>query len=210
MEQDIINNIFQLFQKNNPNPKTELNYTNNFTLTIAVILSAQATDISVNKATQDLFMNYDNPAAILKLGEEGLRSYIKTIGLYNSKAANIIKLSQILVEEFKSQIPENFDELIKLPGIGRKTANVILNAAFGEPKIAVDTHVQRVSNRIGLSLMKSPEGIEQELMAKIPEKWKKNAHNWMVLHGRYVCKARKPECSRCFLRELCAYDNKTR
>ena len=162
MNSKIINEIFQIFSKNNPAPETELEFTNNFTLSVAVILSAQATDISVNKATKNLFPTYDTSVKILSLGEAGLKTYIKTIGLYNSKAKNIIALCEILIDKYNSEIPSNFDELIKLPGIGRKTANVILNCAFGKPTMAVDTHVHRVSNRIGFSSGATPEKIEKD------------------------------------------------
>ena len=208
MEDNKIEKIFQIYSKNNPNPTTELKFTNNFTLAIAVILSAQATDISVNKATKSFFKTYDTPEKILDLGEDGLKTYIKTIGLYNSKAKNIIALCKILIDKYNSKIPEKFDKLIKLPGIGRKTANVILNCAFGKPTMAVDTHVFRVSHRIGLSTGKTPEKVEQDLLKKIPLKWQNHAHHWLILHGRYTCKARKPLCMECKIREYCKYYNK--
>lgn len=208
MNSDTLNKIFITFSELSKEPKTELAYVNNFTLAVAVILSAQATDISVNKATSDLFKKYNNPEDFLSLGEDGLKKYIKSIGLYNSKAQNIIAFSKILVDNYNSQIPDNFEELIKFPGIGRKTANIILNQAFGRPTIGVDTHVARVANRLGFSKETKPEKIERDLLKIIPGIWLKNAHNWLVLHGRYICKARKPECKKCAIFEYCAYENK--
>ena len=209
--QDKIEKIFQIFSSADPEPKTELVYSNNFTLTIAVILSAQATDISVNKATRKLFEQCDTPQKIFSLGEANLKPYIKTIGLYNSKAKNIIALCKILINKYNSIIPDEFEELIKLPGIGRKTANVILNCAFAKPTMAVDTHVFRVAHRIGLSIGSSPEKVEKDLLKKIPEQWLLYAHHWLILHGRYVCKARTPICSRCSISAYCSYykENKT-
>lgn len=200
-----VETIFSILHSKVKLPKTELNYTNNFTLAIAVILSAQATDISVNKATKELFKHYDSPEKILKLGEDGLKQHIKSIGLYNSKAKNIIELSKLLIDKYQSIIPDNFDALISLPGIGRKTANVILNCAFGKPTIAVDTHVHRVSNRLGLSNASTPEKIERDLLAIIPKKYLKHAHHWLILHGRYTCKARAPLCHDCALKKYCDY-----
>ena len=208
MDLDIINQIFTIFSTLSKEPKTELEYVNNFTLTIAVILSAQATDISVNKATLELFKNHKNPEDFLILGENNLKKYIKTIGLYNTKAKNIIALSQILVDKYNSNIPENFEDLVNLPGVGRKTANVILNCAFKQPTMAVDTHVARVSNRIGLTSEKIPRKIEIDLLKQIPGQWLKNAHHWLILHGRYICKARKPECNKCPICHLCTYKDK--
>lgn len=205
MNQAIINKIFSIFSKNNPNPQTELEFTNHFTLLVAVILSAQATDISVNKATKDLFKKYDTPEAMLELGEEGLKEYIKSIGLFNSKAKNVMLLCRQLIEEHNSEIPKDFDALIKLAGVGRKTANVFLNCGHGEKRMAVDTHVFRVSNRVGLANGKTPEKVEKDLMANIPDKWLKDAHHWLILHGRYVCKARKPLCDICQVRDYCEY-----
>ncbi len=205
MNSKTINQIFQIFSNNNPTPKTELEFTNNFTLSVAVILSAQATDISVNKATKNFFPSYDTPEKILSLGEDGLKKYIKTIGLYNSKAKNVIALCEILIDKYNSNIPSEFDELIKLPGIGRKTANVILNCAFGKPTMAVDTHVHRVSNRIGFSSGNTPEKVERDLLKKIPNKWLNHGHHWLILHGRYTCKARKPQCFECQITEYCKY-----
>ena len=200
-----INEIFQIFSKDTPNPKTELDFTNNFTLSVAVILSAQATDISVNKATKSLFSVHDTPEKILDLGESNLKNYIKTIGLYNTKAKNIIALCKVLIDKYNSIIPSEFSHLVKLPGIGRKTANVILNCAFGKPTMAVDTHVHRVSNRIGFSEATTPEKVEKDLIRKIPNKWLKYGHHWLILHGRYVCKARKPLCSKCKITKYCKY-----
>ena len=208
MDLNIINQIFTIFSTLSKEPKTELEYVNNFTLTVAVILSAQATDISVNKATLELFKNHKNPEDFLELGENNLKKYIKTIGLYNTKAKNIIALSKILVDKYNSNIPENFEELVNLPGVGRKTANVILNCAFKQPTMAVDTHVARVSNRIGLTSEKIPRKIEIDLLKQIPAKWLKNAHHWLILHGRYICKARKPECKKCPICHLCTYKDK--
>jgi endonuclease-3 len=195
--------IFSIFEKLNPNPKTELQYTNNFTLLVAVVLSAQSTDISVNKATKELFVNYFTPESFLQLGKEGLKSYIKTIGLYNSKAANILELCRILVEKYHGNVPNSFEELIKLPGVGTKTANVLLNCAFGASVIAVDTHVFRVSRRLGLASAATPSLVEKELNKTMPDKWKRHAHHWLVLHGRYICKARKPDCLHCPVKALC-------
>jgi len=200
-----IDAIFQIWNTNNSEPVTELKYRNNFTLTVAVVLSAQATDISVNKATKSLFITHDTPELMLSLGEDGLKNYIKTIGLYNSKAKNIIALCGILINNYSSKIPDEFDQLIKLPGVGRKTANVILNCAFGRPTMAVDTHVFRVSNRVGFSNEKTPERVEQDLLAVIPEKWLTHGHHWLILHGRYVCKARKPLCEECSISDYCNY-----
>lgn len=202
MQTSDIENIFKIFKQLNPHPKTELEYNNNYTLLVAVVLSAQATDASVNKATKNLFQKYDTPEKMVALGLEGLKQYIKTIGLFNNKAANIIKLSEDLIKNHHSIVPNNLDSLVQLPGVGRKTANVVLNAAFGEASMPVDTHVHRVANRIGLSQGKTPEKIEQDLLTCIPKKWLYDAHHWLVLHGRYICKARKPECERC---QLCAY-----
>jgi endonuclease-3 len=176
---------------------------------VAVVLSAQSTDVGVNKATKPLFSVVRTPEEMLTLGEEGLRNYIKTIGLFNAKAKNIIALSQALVDYHHSKVPEDLDALIKLPGVGIKTANVVLNCAFGHPTIAVDTHVFRVSNRIGLVSTKTPEQTMVPLVKTIPKEWRQHAHHWLILHGRYVCKARKPECGRCLIVDLCQYKAKT-
>lgn len=210
LTQEQIDNIFAYFSHQTPEPKTELIYTNNFTLTVAVILSAQATDILVNKATKPLFEKYNTPAEFLTLGEEGLRQYIKSIGLYNAKAKNIINLCQILVANYNSEIPDDFEKLISLPGIGSKTANVILNCAFSKPTIAVDTHVFRVAHRLNLTRAKTPDKVSAELTRIIPKKWLMHAHHWMILHGRYICKARKPLCEECGIKDLCHYYQTTR
>ncbi len=190
-------------------PRTELEYVNPYTLLVAVALSAQATDVSVNKATGPLFKAADSPEKMLALGEAKLKDYIKTIGLYNSKAKNVIKLSRILIEEHGSEVPEDRDALEKLPGVGRKTANVVMNVAFGHPTIAVDTHIFRVGNRTGLAPGKNPLEVEKKLEKVTPKDRKLNAHHWLILHGRYVCKARKPECWHCTVRDVCAYKAKT-
>ncbi len=205
MQTSDIENIFEIFFQHNPEPKTELEYSNNFTLLVAVVLSAQSTDVGVNKATKALFTHYDTPEKMLDLGLDGLKKYIKTIGLFNTKAANIIKLSEYLIRDHNSVVPNNLENLVKLPGVGRKTANVVLNAAFGLPTMPVDTHVHRVANRTGLSDGKTPEKIEQDLLVCIPAKYLYNAHHWLVLHGRYICKARKPECERCPISSYCRY-----
>lgn len=205
MQVAIIDQIFEILQSHNPSPKTELEYNNNFTLLVAVILSAQATDISVNKATKELFKICNTPEKILKLGEEGLKPYIKTIGLYNAKAKNIIALCQVLINNHTSLVPDNFDDLIKLPGVGRKTANVVLNCAFGHHTMAVDTHVFRVSKRLGFAKGMTPEAVELELLQNIPERWLKFAHHWLILHGRYICKAKRPDCTNCPVNQYCEY-----
>ncbi len=209
MESAIVSKIFRRLAESNPEPETELQYTNNYTLLVAIILSAQATDVGVNKATPALFGVADTPEKMLELGLEKLKEYVKTIGLYNSKAENIIKMSRILVEEHNSQIPQTVEELVKLPGVGRKTANVLLNCAFGMPTIAVDTHVHRVSNRLGMVDTKNADKTEFALEEVIPDKWKLHAHHWLILHGRYICKARKPDCSNCIISDLCRFDGKT-
>jgi endonuclease III len=201
--------FYATLAKANPNPRGELDYINPYTLLVAVVLSAQATDVSVNKATEALFKVADTPQKMLKLGEAKLKDYIKIIGLYNMKAKNVIALSRILVEEFEGEVPEDPDALQKLPGVGRKTANVVLNVAFGHPTIAVDTHIFRVCNRTGLAPGKDVRAVEQALEKRTPDKYKRNAHHWLILHGRYVCKARKPECPRCVVSEICAYPAKT-
>ena len=205
MQDKIVDRIFEIFYQHDNAPETELKYKNHFTLLVAVLLSAQATDISVNKATKDLFLHYDSPKRILELGIDGLKNYIKTIGLYNTKAKNVINLCQILIDKYKGEVPNNFDQLVALPGVGRKTANVVLNCLFGHDTIPVDTHVFRVARRLGLAKANSPEKVEQELLDTIPQKWHKYAHHWLILHGRYICKARKPNCSGCHLREYCEY-----
>jgi endonuclease-3 len=201
--------LFQRFVDAVSEPKGELDYKSPYTLLVAVVLSAQATDVSVNKATKALFKAADSPAKMLALGEAKLRDFIKTIGLYNSKAKNVVKLSQILEQQYDGKVPNNRDALEQLPGVGRKTANVVLNIAFGEPTIAVDTHIFRVSNRTGLAPGKTPLAVETKLEAKVPARFKKHAHHWLILHGRYVCKARKPECGHCLIADLCRYKGKT-
>ena len=193
----------------NPNPETELKYVNTYTLLVAVVLSAQATDVGVNKATGPLFAKIDTPEKMIALGEQGLRNYIKTIGLFNAKAKNVIALSKLLVEQHGAQVPASRDELEKLPGVGRKTANVVMNVAFGEPTIAVDTHIFRVGNRTGLAPGKNPLQVEEKLEKVTPAEFKRHAHHWLILHGRYVCKARVPECWRCAVADLCPYTPKT-
>lgn len=200
---NIIREMFSRLQAYNPKPSTELVYHSPFELLIAVILSAQATDVSVNKATLKLYAVANTPQAILDLGLDGLKDYIKTIGLYNTKAANIIKTCQILVEQHQGQVPNNREFLEALAGVGRKTANVVLNTAFGWPTIAVDTHIFRVANRLGLAQSNTVDGVEKQLLACIPDEFKLDAHHWLILHGRYVCTARKPQCASCLLADLC-------
>ena len=201
--------IYARLAATNPAPTTELKYGSNYELLTSVILSAQATDVSVNKATAELYKVANTPEAILELGESGLKRYIKTIGLFNSKAANIIKTAKILVDEYGGEVPRDREALERLPGVGRKTANVILNTAFGEPTIAVDTHIFRLSNRTGLARGKTPLEVEKRLLKFTPDEYKRDAHHWLILHGRYVCKARKPECSDCVISDLCEYKHKT-
>ena len=204
--------VFEFFRRlaeSNPAPETELEYVNPYTLLVAVALSAQATDIGVNKATRTLFAKVTTPQQMLDLGEEGLKQHIKTIGLYNTKAKNVIAAARILVDEFGGEIPKEREQLEKLPGVGRKTANVVLNVAFGQPTIAVDTHIFRVSNRTGLAPGKNPLQVEQKLEKLVPETFLHGAHHWLILHGRYICKARTPECWHCPVTELCAYKPKT-
>jgi endonuclease III len=201
--------IFERLKQNNPAPTTELNYKSNFELLIAVMLSAQATDSSVNKATDKLYPVANTPETILELGEQGLKQYIKTIGLFNSKAANVIKTCQILIDQHQSEVPHDRASLEALPGVGRKTANVILNTAFGEPTIAVDTHIFRVSNRTGIAPGKDVNEVEKRLLRLVPEEYKLDAHHWLILHGRYTCIARKPRCSSCIIEDLCEYKKKT-
>lgn len=209
MDKKTIDAIFSIWQAVNPHPKTELQFTNNYTLLVAVVLSAQSTDVGVNKATKALFQVADTPQKMLKLGEEGLKKYISTIGLYNGKAKNVIALSKILTEQYKGEIPDDLNALQSLPGVGRKTANVVLNCAFGEPTIAVDTHVFRIANRIGFVHEGDVLKTELALLRTIPKKWMQHAHHWMILHGRYVCVARKPKCYECKVREFCKYEAKT-
>ena len=204
-----IDEFFRRLAADNPAPKTELEYINPYTLLVAVVLSAQATDIGVNKATGPLFQIVQTPQQMVELGEEKLRQYIRTIGLFNTKAKNVIKLSEILVAQHAGEVPRKRKELEALPGVGRKTANVVLNVAFGQTTIAVDTHIFRVSNRTGLARGKTPEEVERKLVRYVPARWKPHAHHWLILHGRYICKARKPDCPACAVRDLCAYPDKT-
>ncbi|SUO97676.1 Endonuclease III [Suttonella ornithocola] len=205
MKKADIEKFFERLKAENPHPTTELNYSSHFELLIAVMLSAQATDVSVNKATAKLFPVANTPEAILTLGEEGLKAYIKTIGLFNSKAANVIKTCQILLEQYQGEVPSERKALEALPGVGRKTANVVLNTAFGQPVMAVDTHIFRVSNRTGLAPGKTVLAVEQKLMKVIPKAYLMDAHHWLILHGRYTCTARKPHCHACVVSDLCAH-----
>lgn len=209
MKKTDIAEIFRRFAVAEPEPKTELEYTNDYTLLVAIVLSAQATDVGVNKATRALFAKIDTPQKMVKLGENNLKQYIKTIGLYNSKAKSIIALSEKLIKEYEGRIPERREELQKLPGVGRKTANVWMNCARGRHTIAVDTHVFRVSNRLGLVNTKTPEATELALEKVVPEAYKQYAHHWLILHGRYMCKARKPLCYNCLVADICRYRDKT-
>ena len=209
MKREKIALLFRRLRELNPHPTTELDYTTPFELLIAVILSAQATDVGVNKATKKLFPLADTPQAILDLGEEKLKSFISTIGLYNAKAKNILATCRILVDRHGNEVPQTREALEALPGVGRKTANVVLNTAFGEPTIAVDTHIFRVANRSGLARGKNVRIVEEKLNKVVPTEFRKDAHHWLILHGRYVCKARKPECPRCAINNLCAYRHKT-
>ena len=203
-----INTFFKRLSKEIPNPKSDLKYTNTFTLLLAVVLSAQSTDVGVNKATKKLFLIADTPKKILNLGISKLKFFIKTIGLYNTKAKNIINLSQIIIERFNGKVPNTREELTSLAGVGRKTANVILNIAFKKSTIAVDTHIFRVSNRTKIAIGKKPIDVELKLEDIVPEKYKKQAHHLLILHGRYVCKARSPICKICVVKDLCMYKNK--
>lgn len=201
--------IFRRLQKANPRPKTELVYRSTFQLLVTVILSAQATDVSVNKATKPLFKVANTPEGLLKLGEAGLKKYIRTIGLYNTKAKNILRTCRILLDEYGGEVPADRKALEALPGVGRKTANIVMNIAFGVPTIAVDTHVFRVCNRTGLAPGKTPRAVEDRLVACTPEAFKLDAHHWLILHGRHVCKARKPDCPNCVIAAYCEYPHKT-
>ena len=200
--------IFTRLRDANPSPKTELQYDSSFELLVAVILSAQATDVGVNKATAKLFPVANTPQAILDLGEDGLKSYVKTIGLYNSKAANIMKTCRALVDEHEGHVPDTREALVALPGVGRKTANVVLNTAFGKPAMAVDTHIYRVSNRTGIAPGKTVRAVEDRLMRLVPKEFLLDAHHWLILHGRYTCRARKPLCDDCIIVDLCEYRHK--
>lgn len=208
MNQNTRRKVFSRFQQNNPKPTTELVYRSNFELLVAVILSAQATDTSVNKATKSLFKIANTPKKMCKLGVTKLKKHIQSIGLFNTKATNIIKTCKILCDQYKGRVPRTRAALESLPGVGRKTANVILNTAFGEPAIAVDTHIFRVSNRTGIAPGKTPLAVEQGLLKKTPEEFKHDAHHWLILHGRYVCVARNPKCKQCLIADLCDWNKK--
>jgi endonuclease-3 len=201
--------IYRRLQAANPSPRTELKYKTPFELLTAIILSAQATDVSVNLATDKLYAVANTPESIAKLGENGLKKYIRTIGLFNSKARHIIKTCHILMEKYDGEVPRTREELEALPGVGRKTASVMLNTAYGESTIAVDTHIFRLGNRTKLAPGKTPTEVEKKLMKFTPDEYKRDAHHWLILHGRYVCKARKPECSKCLIEDLCEYNKKT-
>ena len=204
-----VDELFRRLAAERPDPRSELHYINPYTLLVAVVLSAQATDAGVNKATEALFKQVTEPRQMLALGEEGLRRHIRTIGLFNTKAKNVIALSRKLLDEHGGQVPETREALELLPGVGRKTANVVLNVAFGRPTIAVDTHIFRVANRTGLAPGKTPLLVEEGLERVVPERWKRNAHHWLILHGRYTCIARKPRCEVCVIADLCDYPAKT-
>lgn len=208
MSPKTIKTIFKRFSENNPEPTTELEYSTPFELLIAVILSAQATDVSVNKATRVLYQHANTPQTIAALGVEGLSEYIKSIGLYNAKAKNVIATCQLLLEKHHGEVPDNRDDLEALPGVGRKTANVILNTAFGQPTMAVDTHIFRVANRIGLADGKTPLAVEKQLVKNIPKAYLHDAHHWLILHGRYICVARKPKCQDCIIADCCEFPDK--
>jgi len=201
--------LFERLRELNPAPTTELEYSSPYELLVAVILSAQATDVGVNKATRGLFRVANTPRAIVELGETKLRKAISSIGLFNTKAANVIAMSQRLLDEYDGEVPRDREALEALPGVGRKTANVVLNTAFGEPTIAVDTHIFRVSNRTGLAPGKDVRAVEDALLKRVPAEFRQDAHHWLILHGRYTCKARRPECWRCPIRDLCRYTDKT-
>ena len=209
MRKPEIEELFRRFERHLPEPRGELDFINPFTLLVAVVLSAQATDASVNRATEPLFKIADTPQKMLALGEARLKDFIRTIGLFNTKARNVIQLSRLLIERHGGQVPRDRDTLQELPGVGRKTANVVLNTAFGEPTIAVDTHLFRLANRTGLAPGRTPLEVEEALNRKVPDWAKRRAHHWLILHGRYVCKARRPDCPACVIRDLCRYKAKT-
>ena len=209
LDREEIVDLFTRLRELNPSPTTELDYTTPFELLVAVVLSAQATDVGVNKATRKLFPVANTPVALLALGEERLKGYINTIGLYNAKAANVIALCRQLLERHGGEVPHSREALEALPGVGRKTANVVLNTAFGEPTMAVDTHIFRVANRTGLAPGKDVRAVEDRLMKVVPAEFMQDAHHWLILHGRYVCKARKPDCPQCVIRDLCRFKDKT-
>jgi len=209
MKKEQIFDFFSRLAEANPAPRTELEYGNDYQLLVAVVLSAQATDVGVNKATRVLFRQVHTPQEMVDLGEEGLKQHIKTIGLFNAKAKNVIALSEILVRDFGGEVPHDRDVLTTLPGVGRKTANVVVNTAFGQEAFAVDTHIFRVGNRTGLAPGKTPLAVELKLEKRVPGPFRRDAHHWLILHGRYVCKARKPECWRCIVADLCRFKPKT-
>ena len=209
MNKKDVHEFFSRLQRANPEPKSDLNWTNAYTLLVAVTLSAQATDEGVNRATKELFKIADTPQKMLNLGLEGLKEHIKTIGLYNNKAKNVIAMAEILIRDHDGKVPETREELIALPGVGRKTANVVLNVVFGQPTMAVDTHIFRVSNRTGLAPGKNPDKVEEKLVKTVPNEFMLYAHHWLILHGRYTCKARKPDCPACIVYDLCAFKDKT-
>ncbi len=208
LPQASVRKMFARLKKRNPNPRSELIYRSKFELLVAVMLSAQATDVSVNKATRTLFKAANTPEKMLKLGKRKLKSHIKTIGLFNAKTDNILATCKILLDQHGGRVPGNRDALTRLPGVGRKTANVILNNAFGQPTIAVDTHIFRVSNRTGLAPGKTPDAVEKKLLRAVPDSFKQHAHHWLILHGRYTCKARNPECGDCPIADLCIWQDK--
>ena len=208
MKSQDVYEFFSRLQKENPNPKSELDYTNAYTLLVAVVLSAQSTDIGVNKATRKLFQVADTPQKMLNLGINRLIDHIKTIGLYNNKAKNIMAAAEMLVNEHEDTVPDNREKLVKLPGVGRKTANVLLNVYFKQPTMAVDTHVFRVSNRTRLAPGKKPDAVEQALLQVVPKEFALHAHHWLILHGRYTCKARNPDCAGCLVHDLCQFEDK--
>ncbi|WP_374419771.1 endonuclease III [Novosphingobium arvoryzae] len=209
MKKDAIFEFFRRLAEDNPSPETELEFGNTYQLLVAVVLSAQSTDVGVNKATRKLFQQVKTPAEMIELGEEGLKEHIKTIGLFNSKAKNVIALSEILVRDHGGEVPADRDVLTTLPGVGRKTANVVMNCAFGAETFAVDTHIFRVANRTGMAKGKTPLAVEKLLDKRVPQPFRVGSHHWMILHGRYICKARTPECWRCPVADLCAFKPKT-
>lgn len=208
MSPENISAFFSRLRDANPAPRGELSHINPYTLLVAVVLSAQATDVGVNKATKDLFMAVQTPEEMLALGVDRLKEHIRTIGLYNNKAKSVMALSHMLIEEYDGQVPDNMEALVRLAGVGRKTANVVLNIAFGQPTCAVDTHVFRVANRTGLAPETTPDKVELALLEVIPDEFGMHAHHWLILHGRYICKARRPDCSRCSVEDLCGYGAK--
>ena len=209
MKKADIHEFFRRLHEIDPAPTSDLEWTNAYTLLVAVTLSAQATDAGVNKATKELFKIADTPEKMLKLGIDGLKDHIKTIGLYNNKAKNVIAMAEILINDFDGEVPQNREDLMKLPGVGRKTANVVLNVVFQQPTMAVDTHIFRVANRTGMAPGKNPDQVEQALLKVVPDDFALHAHHWLILHGRYTCKARKPDCERCKVYDLCGFKEKT-